>query len=66
MLARRKAIRVLGATDLALDRQRVEAGIRLERLSLPATDGVCEMIGGTSVEAQAAALAGRLREARLV
>jgi electron transfer flavoprotein beta subunit len=66
MLARRKPIRVLGTTELALERERAEPGVRIERLSLPATDGVCEMIGGTSVAAQAAALAGRLREARLL
>jgi electron transfer flavoprotein beta subunit len=66
MLARRKPIRVLGASDLSLDRERAEPLVHIERLSLPAAGGECEMIGGSGVAAQATALVGRLRQARLL
>lgn len=66
VLAKRKPITVFGTADLALDPERVAPGARIERLTLPRSEHLCEMIGGTDVGAQAALLASRLRELRLL
>ena len=62
MLAKRKPIRVLGTTDLALDAERARPSVRIERLALAPANPKCEMITGDDVQAQAAALVQRLRE----
>jgi electron transfer flavoprotein beta subunit len=66
MMAKRKAIKRMGAADLALDPDAIAPGFRIERLALPESDGVCEMIAGSDVGALAIALADWLRELRLV
>lgn len=65
MLARRKAIRVLGPPDLVLDAERASPGFDIERLTLPASDVRCEMIVG-DVGEQAAELVTRLRELHVI
>ena len=69
MRAARKPLAIRNASDIGIDIAQVEriAARRVrERLYVPTRTGVCELIEGSDGAAQAAALARRLREARLV
>lgn len=68
MRAARKPVAAWGAGDLGLDPAATgAAGARriIERLYVPVKNARCELIAGDAAE-QAAALAGRLREAKLI
>jgi electron transfer flavoprotein beta subunit len=69
MRAARKPLAVRSAREIDLDPADVERISRRrtrERLYVPVKSGTCEVIGGSNEAAQAAELARRLREARLV
>ena len=69
MRAARKPLVVRTAADIGLDSAEIEraAGRRTrERLFVPVKEACCELIEGITESAQAAALAQRLREARLI
>ena len=69
MRAARKPLVVKSAPDVGLDAgeiQVVSSRRKRERLYVPVKGGVCEIIGGSDEIRQAAALAQRLREARLI
>ena len=65
MMARRKAIRVLGPAELTLDAERAAPGYDIERLAMPVSDVRCEMIVG-DVGTQATHLVARLRELHVI
>lgn len=69
MRAARKPLKICSATDVGLDAAAIErvSGRRVrERLFVPMKQGRCEMIAGADAASQAAQLAQRLREARLI
>lgn len=69
MRAARKPLAVRTAADIGLaaaDIERVATSRIRERLYVPAKTGTCEIIAGPDEAAQAAALAHRLREARVL
>ena len=69
MRAARKPLAVKSAADIGLAASDIEraSGLRVrERLYVPVKSGRCEMIEGADEAAQAARLAQRLREARLI
>ena len=65
MRAARKPVRVWQASDLGLAAEEMSARRVIERVFVPAQDGRCEFIAGSARE-QAAALAARLRAAKLI
>ena len=65
MRAARKPVRVWQASDLGLAAEEMNARRVIERVFVPAKDGRCEFIAGSARE-QAAALAARLRAAKLI
>jgi electron transfer flavoprotein beta subunit len=69
MRAARKPLAVKSAADIGLSASGIGriSGMRVrERLYVPVKSGRCEIIEGADEAAQAATLAQRLREARLV
>jgi electron transfer flavoprotein beta subunit len=69
MRAARKPLAVRSAADIGLDAGEVvamSARRTRERLFVPVNDSVCELIAGADDSARGAALAQRLREARLI
>jgi electron transfer flavoprotein beta subunit len=66
MRAARKPVLVWSAADLGLDARRLTPRRALERLFIPAKTLRCEMIDGACGAEQAARLAERLAESRLV
>jgi electron transfer flavoprotein beta subunit len=66
MLSRMKPIQVYDAADIKLDAARVEPAVSLHHLSLPETRGICELPEGEDPAAKAIALAGRLRERKVL
>jgi electron transfer flavoprotein beta subunit len=65
MRAARKPVAVWKAGDLGLAKEEISARRVIERLFVPAKDSRCEFIAG-SPQAQAVALAQRLRDAKLI
>jgi hypothetical protein len=69
MRAARKPLAVHAVSDIGIGGGEVErAAVRRtrERLFVPVKDARCELIEGTTESAQAATLAQRLRQARLI
>jgi electron transfer flavoprotein beta subunit len=66
MAAARKQVQVWTLADLGLSADQLEPKLKVERLYIPVKQSNVEIIEGDTVEAQAAALARKLREARLI
>lgn len=66
MMASRKPITVLRAADLGLDPGALAPRLRLRSLFVPELAGDCELVEGESGSEQAAGLARRLRELKVV
>jgi electron transfer flavoprotein beta subunit len=66
MAAARKQVQVWTLADLGLSPESVQRRLVLERLYVPVKQSNVEIIEGDTVEAQAANLARKLREARLI
>lgn len=66
MMAARKQVAVWTAADLGLSDEDMRSPLRVERLYVPVKESHVEVIEGDTVEDQAANLARRLREAKII
>ena len=66
MLARRKRIRVLAASELDVDAERLSRSAQVVQMRLPEARGGCEFIDGADAREQAVNLVRRLRERKIV
>ncbi len=66
MLAKSKPIKLLGLGDIGAEPDRLQPGTRLERAFIPENDVACEILPGDEGPAQAAILASRLQELKIL